>query len=247
MADGVANTSAETVQETASPRIAAMQPYLLAYLGYWSLAAAADEFILLDDVQYIKRGWVNRNSLLADGAAKRFTAEVVGASQTADFNTASFADQGRLLRQLHHAYAKAPFARTVMPLITEALNYPDRRVAPLVANSIELIGSYVGIPFRVSMSSALAVSGLRAQERILEICRRKGAKTYLNPPGGTHLYDAATFAQHEMTLRFLAMCDVEYPQFGAPFVPRLSIVDVLMFNPPERVAEYIRCHRLIAP
>ena len=47
--------------------LALMQPYFLPYLGYWQLLAAADQFVLYDEVNYIKGGWINRNRILING------------------------------------------------------------------------------------------------------------------------------------------------------------------------------------
>ena len=88
------------------------------------------------------------------------------------------------------------------------------------------------------VSSTLAADhGLQGQERVLALCESVGADTYINPPGGVDLYSRAAFDARGIELRFLKPRPFEYPQFGAPFVPWLSIVDVMMFNSPERIGE----------
>ena len=82
--------------------------------------------------------------------------------------------------------------------------------------------------------------GRQGQERVLDLCKRVSADTYVNPPGGADLYSKSEFGARGIDLRFLKPRPFEYPQFGAPFVPWLSIVDVMMFNPRERVAECLR-------
>ena len=62
-------------------KIAIMQPYLFPYIGYWQLIYAVDEFVLLDDVNYIMRGYVNRNNILLNGKSHRFTVPIQKASQ----------------------------------------------------------------------------------------------------------------------------------------------------------------------
>ena len=61
-------------------KLAIMQPYFLPYLGYWQMLNAVDRFILYDDVNYIKNGWINRNNLLDNGKPHFFTLALDGAS-----------------------------------------------------------------------------------------------------------------------------------------------------------------------
>lgn len=70
---------------------------------------------------------------------------------------------------------------------------------------------------------------------MLALCRAMGADTYINAIGGTELYLREDFEAHGIELKFIRSRPFEYPQFGAPFVPWLSIVDVLMFNPIDAV------------
>jgi hypothetical protein len=77
---------------------------------------------------------------------------------------------------------------------------------------------------------------------VLALCAATGAAVYVNAIGGTELYSAEEFAARGVELRFIRSRTIEYPQFGANFVPWLSIVDVMMFNPPERVRELVSGH-----
>jgi hypothetical protein len=227
-------------------RLAVMQPYLFPYIGYFQLVATADEFVIYDNVQYIKRGWVNRNQILGtDGGPQKFTAPVFGASQTKNFNEVSFAEQNHLLRTFSQAYGKAPYFDAVQPLIERVLRHEDRRIASLVNFSLQEILAYLDVPSRISRASDIALSAeLRGAARILAICEARGATSYVNLPGGTGLYQTETFRRHGIELWFLKPRDIHYAQFGGAFVPKLSIVDVLMFNPPQAVKEFLTCYEL---
>ena len=61
-------------------KVSVMQPYILPYLGYWQMITAVDKFVLFDDVNYIVRGWINRNNILMNGKAHLFTLPLNGAS-----------------------------------------------------------------------------------------------------------------------------------------------------------------------
>ena len=61
--------------------VAIMQPYLFPYIGYWQLIHAVDTFVIFDDVNYIKKGYINRNNILVNGQKQTFTLELMSASQ----------------------------------------------------------------------------------------------------------------------------------------------------------------------
>ncbi len=81
---------------------------------------------------------------------------------------------------------------------------------------------------------------------MLALCTAAGAGTYVNAIGGLELYSAEQFAGRGIQLKFLRTRPIEYPQFGGPFIPSLSIIDVMMFNPVARVRELLdTCYDLV--
>jgi len=76
--------------------------------------------------------------------------------------------------------------------------------------------------------TSFAPSGQKGIARVIEICRAAGATAYINAPGGRDLYDATTFAQAGVALRFLKPELSEYPQPAETFVSGLSVIDLLM-------------------
>ncbi len=83
-------------------------------------------------------------------------------------------------------------------------------------------------------------SDLRNTDRVIDICKRTGATTYINPPGGGDLYSPSEFAAQGLELRFLKPRLAPYPQFGDTFVPSLSILDVMMFNTRDSIADQLQ-------
>lgn len=219
--------------------IAIMQPYFLPYIGYFQLMAAVDKFVVFDDVHYINRGWVNRNRLLLEGAAHMFTVPLRGASQNrliCDIELVEEQDwRDKLLRTIRQAYVKAPCYAEVSALMERLINYPARRLDEFLLNSLREIASYLALEVEIGSSSRIyRNSQLSGQERILDICRQEQAGVYINPIGGEELYDRASFREQGVQLKFLRSRPVCYPQGNGEFVPWLSILDVLMFNPqPE--------------
>ena len=219
--------------------LAIMQPYFLPYIGYMQLMSAVDTFVLYDDVAFINRGWINRNRLLINGQEYLFTVPLKEASQNKRINEVSLADdpkwRSKLLKTIEQGYRKAPHYGTVMPLTEKIVNFATDSIADLVHNSLIELNQYLGLTTRlVASSSVYGNSQLKAQERILDICRQENATRYINPIGGMELYDKPTFAEAGIALNFIQAKRVDYPQFnrtGGPndFIPSLSVLDALMF------------------
>ncbi|GAB3568153.1 WbqC family protein [Spirosoma luteolum] len=230
--------------------LAIMQPYFLPYIGYMQLMSAVDTFVLYDDVAFINRGWINRNRLLINGQEHLFTVPLRDASQNKRINEVHLADdpkwRSKLLKTIEQGYRKAPQFATVMPLAETLINVPTDSIAELVHSSLVSINEYLGLTTRLVASSSIYNNvELKAQERILDICRQENATRYINPIGGMELYDKETFTQAGMTLNFIRSVRAEYPQFKNEFVPWLSILDVLMFNDKDATLALLKTYELV--
>lgn len=218
--------------------LAGNQPYLFPYLGYWQLIHAADRFLIADDYDFIHRGWVNRNRILVNGQVQYFRVEVHRGGASRHFCDKRLAlTPERLsdkLRTLEMAYHKAPFFAAGYGLAEEVLRWPEDNLALFLEHGIRAVCAYLGIETSIGRSSDLPGNSLlRREERIYDFCARLGADTYINAPGGQKLYSFEEFRQRGIRLRFLQSKLPSYPQFGGPFVERLSILDAIMFNSPE--------------
>lgn len=232
-------------------KIAVMQPYLFPYIGYFQLMRAVDKFVILDDVTYIKSGWINRNRILANRKVLLFTVPIAAASSNKLIQDLEIAEQrnwrDKLLKTIALAYKKAPCFEVVYPLIERIIRYPGRLLADYLVNSLTHLHRHLGLKTELVMCSRhYRNPSLRGQERILDICHRENAHEYINAPGGTTLYSASDFAGAGITLRFLRPRAIQYRQFGDEFVAWLSIIDVLMFNPLEQVRDYLNEFELSA-
>jgi hypothetical protein len=224
-----------------------MQPYFLPYIGYFQLVAAVDVFVVYDNIKYTKKGWINRNRLLVNGADAPFSLPLKKGSDALDVVERELAedfDAEKMLRQFHGAYARAPqFART-WPLLEEVLGTGERNLFRFLFRSLQLVCAHLGLATELRVSSTIPIDhGLKAQDKVLALCQALGADTYINTMGGVELYAREAFQARGIALQFIRPLPLEYPQFGAPFVPWLSIVDVLMFNPLDVVREWVARHR----
>lgn len=225
--------------------LAVMQPYLFPYLGYFQLIAAADVFVLGDDLQYVRSGWVNRNRILHNGEAKlisfplkkdRFQLQI-NQRQLCDH----FSDEApRLIDLLAESYGEAPYFAQVMPLLERLIRFPQQNIALYAEHAIREMCAYLHIVTPILRSSDLILgSAADKQERIIRIAHTFEATTFITPEGGSVIYDRDHFARNGLLVRFFRMNPVAYQQFGQPFVANLAIIDVLMFNCVEQVQQML--------
>jgi WbqC-like protein family len=230
--------------------VAIMQPYFLPYIGYFQLMAAVDKFIIYDDVNYINRGWINRNRLLLNGAAHTFTVPLSEASQNRLICEIELVDQSswriKLLRTIQQAYGKAPYYRQVLVLLESMINYPSIYLDKFLLNSLHEMVQYLSLEVEIISTSRIYNNAhLKGQERIIDICRQERAKRYVNPIGGIELYDGMCFSEQNVVLNFLRSYPIYYPQGKNDFVSGLSILDALMFNKPSSVRRILSNMELI--
>ncbi len=230
--------------------LAIMQPYFLPYIGYFQLMKAVDKFVLYDDVNFINRGYINRNNLLVNGKASLFTIPLKDASQNKLIYEVGLSDdnswQKKLTRTVEQSYKKAPQFETVFPLFLDIVAYVPQNIGDFCYYSLTQINGYLGIGTQLVPSSAIyGNEQLKREERILDICRLEKATHYINPQGGIALYDRDNFASQRIRLSFLKAGLAPYPQYRDTFVPGLSILDVLMFNDIRRTHELLDQYELV--
>ncbi len=221
-------------------KAAIMQPYFLPYIGYFQLIRAVDVFVVYDNIQYTKKGWINRNRFLLGGSDATFSIPIRKDSDFLDIQQRELAadfDRAKLLNRLREAYRRAPQFASAFPLLEEIVLDGAGNLFDYVHKSITGVCSYLGIDTPIVKSSTVAIDhSLQAQDKVLAICRALGADQYVNPIGGQALYSREAFGVQGVALSYLRSREVQYAQFGQPFVPWLSIIDVLMFNSPPAIA-----------
>ena len=216
-----------------------MQPYFLPYIGYFQLLKKCDEFVIYDDIEYTKRGWINRNYFLQNKNSSLFSIPVKKDRDTLKIRQRVLADNydpHALLRRFNNAYRKSPQYQHVCPVLEKIFLCEERNLFHFIHFSLIQIMNYLDIDTPMHLSSEIHINPeLRSEMRVLAICERMKASTYVNPIGGLDLYNSETFKKHGIGLSFLKPKLTTYSQFDASFVERLSIIDVLMFNSKEDV------------
>ena len=228
-------------------KLGIMQPYFLPYIGYWQLINAVDKYVIYDDVQFIKGGWINRNNVLINGQKQLFNLLLSGASPNKLINEIAVEDnQTKLIRTIELNYKKAPMFQQVFPLFLHIMEHSDKNLAKFIGNSIVEISKYLSIQTEFIYSSTLDKDNtLRAQDKVLDICKLLNAIKYINAIGGADLYSKESFANNGIQLSFLESKILPYKQLNSEFVPYLSILDILMFNSQERVKTMLDNYKLL--
>jgi hypothetical protein len=231
-------------------KLAIMQPYLFPYIGYFQLMNVVDKFVIYDDVNFIKKGWINRNNILVNNQACLFTVPLKDASQNKLINEVYLAEDQKwrenLLKTIRIAYTKAPRFDEVFLMLEEILKTKVEKISDLIFTSLEAINHFLEIATPLVRSSSIYnLSSLKGQERILGICKNEKTNTYINPIGGQNLYSKSLFLENNIELNFINTQPITYKQFGKEFIPWLSIIDVLMFNTKEETKTLLNLYTLL--
>lgn len=227
-----------------------MQPYFFPYIGYWQLLAAVDKYVIYDDVNYIKGGWINRNRILNQGKVQFINVQMKGASPFKLINEVEV-QQDRLViekskKTLFNAYHKAEFFDEAYPVICDILDCKEKNLAKYLVNQIRKICIYLGINTDIIVSSDIKKDiNLKGQDKVINICQNMDAKIYLNAIGGRELYCSRNFKEKGIELYFLESNTIQYRQLSEKFEPNLSIIDVMMNNSIDTIQKMLKDFTLI--
>lgn len=226
---------------------AIMQPYFFPYIGYYQLAYEVEKFVFLDDVNYIKKGYINRNSMLLGGSRHDFSLPVSKISQNRLIVEHNYiGDFSGFLRLVERAYKNAPCFSAVMPLIERVALDTELNVARKNAESITIVFDYLGLHRDFLFSSNVELpAGIKGQERILRLCQELGICKYRNAIGGKAIYSREDFSAAGIELFFVKSEIQPYFQDKHNFISHLSMIDVLMHCSKESVVAMLADYSLV--
>ena len=216
--------------------VAIHQPNFFPWLGYFNKLARADIFILMDNVQFPKKGggWGNRVQLIINGQPAWVTMPIVrayhGTRLVRDIqinNSTLWREQ--LLKTIQTNYARAPFFSQIFPIFKNLINNPTDNLAAYNETAIRPIAKAIGLDTsRLVIGSTLDVAGERT-DLLISMTRAVGGTAYLCGGGADSYQENDKFAQAGIELIYQQFQHPAYPQWNtATFVPGLSIIDALM-------------------
>lgn len=227
-------------QNSSRVRVAVMQPYVFPYMGYFSLVSKVDHFIFLDDASFRKKGWINRNVLIINGSPMLFTVPLIGQSQNRainEINTSGLTDFAKKFRKtVAMKYGKYPYFQNISEIISACFPEHDTKISKIAIESVVQISRYLGLGTKFSIASEdFRNDGLSGAERIIDICIRAGARTYINAEGGRALYKTDEFLSRGVSLEFDMYSERQCSSFFKTEGHVVSSIDALMRFSPDQI------------
>lgn len=215
------------------------QPHYLPWLRYFEKIARSDVFIVLDNIQYSKNGWQNRNRVKTASGVALLTAPVHAAlGDTLDAveidNHTGWARKH--LRTIEQAYGKAPYFAQYAPVLREVYAQRWERLNALNRRLLEAFVKALGVATPIVYASELQVPGT-ATERLVRLIQAVGGDAYYSGAYALDAYlDEAALREAGIQLVLQEWRAPTYPQLHGAFAPDLSIVDLLMHCGPRSLA-----------
>ncbi|MDE6364351.1 MAG: WbqC family protein [Lachnospiraceae bacterium] len=239
--------------------LGAMQPYLFPYLGYFQLMNCVQTYVFCGNLQYIKRGWVNRNRVFTDFKKNEtgyFTFSVARDDYRKNINQRYYSslkkDCDKLRNILFQNYKRAPYFEEAYCVIDKALQFQNENVAYFNMNACYLIAQYLGITSNITCTDIIEDEEFRNrfceldyEQRVIFLCDYFGEDYYINAIGGMSLYHRNIFADRNKMLGFIKMEDISYRQYSSKHISNLSIIDVMMHNHAEDVKRLLGKYQII--
>jgi hypothetical protein len=187
-------------------KIAIMQPYFFPYVGYYNLLAQVDKFVIYDDIQFTKKGWINRNYLNSPSGPWLFSIPVTNVSLIEIIGKKQIApvyDRLKLISRIEQNYKKLATPEKLAQ-VKRMINFNTSSLFEYIHFSLIEMSKEIGIdPEKIIPSSSLGdFTNYKGQEKVIQICKSLNADVYINPIGGKALYSTNTFEESEILLRF---------------------------------------------
>ncbi len=226
-------------------KVGIMQPYFFPYIGYFQMMNSVDEFVVYDNIQFTKKGWINRNRFLINNTDTMISVNIKKDSDYLNIIERVISDvwiveRKKILSKIKESYKKAPHFNDVFPLLEDCLMKEETNLFYFLLYSLNQVKDYLGIETKIITSSTIDIDhNLKSEKKVIAICKKQNSNYYINPIGGTGLYDKTDFKNNGVDLNFIKTSTIEYNQFKNEFIPYLSIIDVMMFNSKEKINEYL--------
>ncbi|UCG77524.1 MAG: WbqC family protein [Nitrospirota bacterium] len=231
-------------------RIAIIQPGYLPWLGYFEQIIRSDVFVYLDDVQFTKSDWRNRNRIKTKDGVQWLTVPVVS-----DFgkhiNQTVIADrskwQRKHLQALRTWYNKARYFEDYFDEVGALISKQWKYISDLDIGLTDWIIDKLSLDVKVHISSDLQVKEVDKQLRIIEICNRLGCDHFYEGKKGMDYIDTSLFDRNGITVEFQDYAHPVYDQLWAKeqgFISHLSVIDLLL-NHGKESADIIALRRIV--
>lgn len=234
--------------------VAIMQPYLFPYIGYMNLVYASDKFVFYDDVNFINKGWINRNRIILMNKPFRFTLPLKAKTQTKLIKDIEILDlkdfTEKFISQIDISYKNSSNKNAVLTYIQNVLNSEKKYISDLAISSVKNFFKYIGVEkeFFISSKKFSSTKKLRGIERLVSISKKLNCENYLNLIGGLSLYKKEDFKTKDVQLKFVkpSLLPYKQPNLNSDnFYPSLSIIDVMMNQSADEIHNQLESYHLL--
>lgn len=223
-------------------RVGIIQSNYIPWRGYFDFIDSVDLFIFHDDIQYTKQDWRNRNKIKSENGSKWLTVPVhyKNSSQLINDTYIDNADNWQIkhLRSIQHAYMKTPYYNDFINSYKGIISSGIQTISELNQKLIKWIMDILGITTKLYCSSDFELSG-KSTERLINLLKLTEATTYLSGPSAANYLDYNLFRKAGINLEFKSYDYTSYPQMYGPFVPDVTVLD-LLFNTGPKAREYLK-------
>jgi len=230
-------------------RLGIMQPYFFPYIGYFDLINRVDHFVIFDTVRYAPKTWMNRNRILHPKESWQYISvpvdRHVGSGRLCDVLVCDVqSTKTRIRNQLdHYRRGGAPFFGEVVSILEKTFYLKEPcKLADLNTTSLVAVCDYLGLLFRhesFNQMNLVLPEINHPGQWALEIASIVGASEYVNLPSGKEIFYPDEWQQRGIQLEFTKLIDFPYATGRYNCPERLSILDVLMWNSPERIKTFL--------
>jgi len=235
-------------------KLGIMQPYFLPYLGYFSLIKNTDSWVVFDISQYVRHSWINRNRIIHPESSGWIYMTVPVKKHTLNSKINDIQIQNdenwshKIISRLGFYKKNAPYYKKIVEFLHEVFNTKHISLSQLNIQLLEATCKYIGIEFNYQVFSKIDINIEPATEPDqwgVNICKALGYKYYINPEGGVEFFDRTKYTENNIVLKFIKYGVPAYNQKMNDFIPRLSILDALMFNSPGEVNQMLDDFQLL--
>ena len=221
-------------------KLAIMQPYFFPYIGYFQLMSIVDHWVVFDDIQFIDKGWVNRNRILHPDIKKEWQYITVPLSKRRQFDkicdieiNARVNWRDQIMGKLTSYKRKAPHYNQTVDFLGDCFETSETNLSRFLVTLLKKSADLLEIDTKLTVQSEMGLELGEIEhpgQWALRICEKMNASEYINPYGGAGLFEEQEYEDVGIKIRFHRPLLREYSQRRDGFVPGLSLIDVLMWN-----------------
>ncbi len=222
--------------------VSAHQPAYLPWLGYFHKIVLSDIFVVMDDVQFEKNSFINRNRVLSGGKELMLTIPVRLKGHTdktiADIEVSDHFWRKKHLKSIEQAYCKAPYFDTVYPLIAPILEKEHRFLVEYVSELTAIFLDYLDIRTKILLASELEITS-RKLDYVIELTQKVDGDIFVFGALGKDYGDIDQLNRYGIKPYFQEYCHPVYRQLSREFVYNMSILDIMFNELRDKIADII--------